>query len=75
MKVAIACSGLGRLRRGFETFAEDLFRHLRSDGENDVVLFEGDGDTVDAEFVLRNIPRQSPLWRLSDWVLDPYVGE
>jgi len=75
VRIAIACSGLDRSRRGFETFARDLFRHLQSEGTNDVVLFKGGGHTGASEFVLWNVPRGSPVWRLSDRFLDPYVGE
>lgn len=75
MKIAIACSGLGHLRRGFETFAEDLYGQLRRGGEDDVLLFAGGGRTEPPRYALWNVPRGSPFWRLSDPFVSPYVGE
>ena len=43
MKIAIACSGLGHVHRGIETWAADLAGALREAGE-DVTLFQGSGD-------------------------------
>ena len=43
MKIAIASSGLGHIRRGIETWASDLGNALHRRGE-DVTLFVGDGD-------------------------------
>jgi glycosyltransferase involved in cell wall biosynthesis len=59
MKVAIACSGLGNVKRGYETFAEDLFNHLK--GEIDVTLFKGGRVSSKNEKVLPNIKRNSIL--------------
>ncbi len=75
LRVAIACAGLGRVRRGFETFAEDLFRQLQGAGSIDAVLFKGAGKATPTEFPLWNIPRSSPVWSLSLGYLDPYIGE
>jgi len=75
MRVAIACPGLGRIRRGFETFAEDLFRHVRSADRVEAVLFKGAGDPAPSEFPLWNVPRSSAIWRLTLGSVDPYVGE
>lgn len=75
MKIAIACSGLGHLRRGFETFAEDLYGQLRKGCEDDVLLFAGGGRTVPPRYALWNVPRGSPFWRLSHPFVSPYVGE
>lgn len=59
MKIAIACSGSGNIKRGYETFAEDLFTHLES--EIDVTLFKGGGAARENEKVLPNIKRNSIL--------------
>src|SRR3989304_7896072 len=75
MRVAIACPGLGRIRRGFETFAEDLFRHVRSADRVEAVLFKGAGDPAPSEFPLWNVPRSSAIWRLTLGSVDRYVGE
>lgn len=42
MKIAIASSGLGHIKRGIETWASDLASALHRSGEN-VTLFAGDG--------------------------------
>ena len=75
MRVAVVCPGIGHIRRGFEAFAEDLFQHLRAQGRHDVALFKGGGETNSSEFVLWNIDRGSPVWRLFAGVVDPYIGE
>ena len=62
MKIAIACSGLDHVRRGFETFAEELFQQLRSREEFDAVLFKGSGRTSTSEEVLWSVSRDSTLW-------------
>jgi len=41
-RIAIASSGLGHVRRGIESWAEDLAQALRRSGA-DVTLFQGDG--------------------------------
>ena len=46
MKIAIACSGLGHVHRGIETWAADLARALRAAGE-DVTLFQGSGEPAE----------------------------
>lgn len=75
MRIAIACSGLGRVRRGFETFAEDLFHHLQGRGEVDVTLFKGGGAPHQGEARLWNVPRGSRIWRLFGRRVDPYIAE
>lgn len=55
MKVALLCSGLGRVLRGHEIFARELFELLR--GEVDLTLFKGGGEPADDERVIANVPR------------------
>ncbi len=59
MKIALLCSGLGHIHRGHEIFARDLFSLLR--GSVDITLFKGGGVAADAERVIDNLPRLSPL--------------
>lgn len=73
--MALACSGLGPVRRGFESFAEDLYGQLRKRSDEDVVLFAGGGRTEAPRYALWNVPRGSSIWRLSHPFLSPYVGE
>ncbi len=51
IKIAIACSGLGVISRGVETWAADLARALKRD-DRDVSLFQGGNETnpVDADW-------------------------
>lgn len=75
LRIAVACSGLGHVQRGFEAFAQDLFSHLRSSGEVEVTVFKGGGTALPDEVPVWNIPRSSSLWGiLKEWV-DPYVAE
>ena len=62
MKVALACSGAGRVQRGFERLFQDLFEHVR--GDLDVTFFKGGGEPADGERVAWNMPRQGALCRL-----------
>lgn len=59
MKIALLCSGLGRIVRGHEIFARELYELLR--GELDITLFKGGGDAAPGEIVIPNVPRTSPL--------------
>ena len=60
--VAIICTGLGRVRRGFETLAQDLFRGLVAAGA-DVWLYKGGGRSAARETPIPNIYRDSLLNR------------
>ena len=62
MRIGIACSGLDHVRRGFETFAEDLFRHLVARPALEALLFKGNGRSSQGERVLWSISRDSSLW-------------
>lgn len=74
-RIAVACSGLGHVRRGFETYAEELFRILLGCDELEVTLFRGGGTQAPREIRLWNVPRNSRVWYpLRRWV-SPYVGE
>ncbi len=75
MKIAIACSGLGHIKRGFESFAEDLFRNLELEDEIEATLFKGGGVRAPKQIPLWNIPRSSLIWRVTEQQIDPYIGE
>ena len=63
MRAAIVCTGLGRVRRGFESLAADLFRGLVESRALDVRLYKGAGSRTTSEIVLPNIHRDSTLNR------------
>jgi glycosyltransferase involved in cell wall biosynthesis len=55
MRIALACSGLGNVRRGYEKFTEDLYSILKPD--IDVTLFKGGGKRSAGEVVVPNLRR------------------
>jgi hypothetical protein len=57
MKIALLCSGLGRIARGHEAFARNLFDLLS--GEADITLFKGGGGPTARELVIDHVPRNS----------------
>lgn len=62
IKIAVACSGLGHIRRGVETWAEDLARALWRQ-QSDVTLFQGGGQISTNPFVTKILstpPRFEP---------------
>jgi Glycosyltransferase len=58
MRIALVCTGLGRIRRGFESFTESLFCSLRSQFPDlPVTLFQGGGKSGDHRVVVPNLHR------------------
>lgn len=60
IKVFIPCSGLARIKRGFESFTRECFDALVDEPSVQFTLFKGTGESHDKEFTLWNLPR-------SDW--------
>lgn len=74
-RVALLCPGLGRVRRGHESFARDLFDLLADD--LDITLFKGGGPESPREWVIPHVPRDlqalgearlavSPRWQAAE---------
>ncbi len=59
IKVFIACSGLGHVKRGFESFTQECFEALSQEKALDVALFKGGGDSISRDITLWNLPRKS----------------
>lgn len=58
MKIALVCTGLGRVLRGFESFTESLFQALGTFApEMDVSLFQGGGKPAERRFIVPNFHR------------------
>jgi len=58
MKIALVSTGLGRIKRGFESFAESLFQALRHRASQiDVTLFQGGGKPGERRVVVPNLHR------------------
>lgn len=63
-RVAIICSGMDNVKRGFETHARDLFELLSGDPQIDLTLLKGNGVRRRKERVVFNLPRDSAANRL-----------
>lgn len=68
-RVFLICSGLGNIRRGFESFSEECYAELSSDPRLDLYLFGGGGASVGRRRQLFSIGRQSRLASLFARVL------
>jgi len=55
IRVFIVCSGLGNVKRGFESFAQECFDALSQEPELDIILFKGGN---------KYHPKEIPLWNL-----------
>lgn len=53
----MACSGLGNVLRGFESFTRECFDELVDDSSIKLTLFKGAGESQDKEVTLWNLPR------------------
>ena len=63
-KVAIACSGLGYIRRGLETFSESLFLQLQKTNEFQIFLLKGAGERNYSEVTIGHLPRHSLIAKI-----------
>ncbi|MEP0924606.1 glycosyltransferase family 4 protein [Leptolyngbya sp. ST-U4] len=61
IKVFLVCSGLGNIRRGYETEARACFDTFQQIDSIDLWLFKGAGKSAKHEIPLWNLPRQKPL--------------
>lgn len=75
LRVAIAASGAGHVRRGIEVWAAELRRALA--GHCDAVLFQGAPPAAEGEVPLPCLRRDSPFWGGSGsplpWTLRMYI--
>jgi len=58
-RVFILCSGLGNVKRGFESFTQECFETLSQESKLDITLFKGSGESSDQEITLGNLSRQN----------------
>ena len=61
IKIFIPCSGLGHVKRGFESFTRECFDALVDDPYIELTLFKGAGDSRENEVTLWNLRRND--WR------------
>lgn len=64
LKVLLPCSGLGNVKRGYESFTRECFDALRMQRSLDMTLFKGAGPSDAHEQAIWNIPRESRLAKL-----------
>lgn len=77
IRIFLVCSGLGRTRRGYEAFIQDLHGVLIDEPGLDVLLFKGGGKSSAAAKALWNLPRRSRLANLiGEWASlgSPLIG-
>jgi 1,2-diacylglycerol 3-alpha-glucosyltransferase len=60
-KIFILCSGLGHVKRGYESFTQECFDALSQEPTLDITLFKGGGDSSEKEIVLWNLRREDKL--------------
>ena len=59
IKVFLICSGLGHIRRGFESFTQECFEALSKEPELNITLFQGGEDSSRQAITLWNLSRNS----------------
>lgn len=59
VKVFLVCSGLGNVKRGFESFTQECFDALSKEHYLDVTLFKGGGESLGKVITLPNLPRDT----------------
>lgn len=57
IRVALVCSGLGNVSRGFESFTSECFEAISGSLDFDVQLYKGAGDASAHEHVVPNLSR------------------
>ena len=74
IKVFIICSGLGHIKRGYESFTQECFDALSQEPLLDVTLFKGGGKSSEKEIALWNFPRNAPLTQQIGRITDTLFG-
>ncbi len=64
VRLFVVCSGLGRVNRGYESFARECFDALVDNPNLKVSLWKGGGCSKPKETVLWNLPRDSRIAKL-----------
>jgi glycosyltransferase involved in cell wall biosynthesis len=61
LRVDLLCTGLDRIRRGYESFARECFDALKGHEELDLRLYKGNGSSEAGERSLACLPREAAL--------------
>jgi 1,2-diacylglycerol 3-alpha-glucosyltransferase len=78
LKCFLLCSGLGRVMRGYESFARECFDSLKEDPALEMTLLKGAGPQAPGEIVVPCLPRESrPAIVLGETLMrrNPIMGE
>jgi glycosyltransferase involved in cell wall biosynthesis len=77
MKVFLLCSGLGNVKRGYESFSYECFQSLMNKPGIEITLFKGGGKPNHKEIVLWNLPRDGFIAKLLSKIINksPYFIE
>lgn len=67
LRVDLLCTGLDRIRRGYESFARECFDALKDFDGLDIRLYKGDGSKVPGEQALSCLPREYAVSKLLGW--------
>jgi len=70
MKIALVCTGLGNVWRGYERFTRDLFDLVKSD--LNITLFKGGGKSEKSERIFPQLRHDAPILRFFKTKRDPY---
>ena len=75
--VFLACTGLGRINRGYESFARECYETLKDTNDFSLYLIKGGGDKKQNEIVLPNLPRKNKftIWLGKLVRKDSYIVE
>jgi 1,2-diacylglycerol 3-alpha-glucosyltransferase len=61
LKVFLVCSGLGNIRRGYESFTQECFTALSNVSSLEVTLLQGGDSPIHDAHTLWNLPRNHPI--------------
>jgi 1,2-diacylglycerol 3-alpha-glucosyltransferase len=61
--VLLACTGLGRINRGYESFTRECFEELKKSKHFELFLVKGGGQKSESEIVVKNMHRKGKLAR------------
>tara|TARA_R110000850_G_scaffold125699_9_gene244238 strand:+ start:836 stop:2035 length:1200 start_codon:yes stop_codon:yes gene_type:complete len=77
LTVFIACSGIGHINRGYETFASELFHALKTESQFDVRLLSGGVNASSADGIIPCVYRESSFAKALSFLLrrDTYTIE
>lgn len=59
--IFFVCTGLGRIKRGYESFTRECFEAIKCNSEFTIFLLKGAGENKDKELKVRNIHRNGKL--------------